>query len=223
MRRELAGSEESVTAFAREVDLVQLAWETQNDIQRLHGGELQLCLGEVVVEIPPRAFLQASVTAQAAITSIISEHLASCRHVADLYAGCGTYGFPLVAAGTRVHAFEGDAEMTAAMENARRGHHLEGRLQISRRDLYAAPLTASQLDGFDGAVINPPRNGALPQTEALAASNLRRVAMVSCNPASFERDARALLASGFCLETLTPIDQFYWSAHLELVACFRRV
>lgn len=213
---------EKLAAFAQAQGLAQLAWETEAGAQRLYGGELQLRLGEALVEIPSRAFLQASAAAQAAITSIVTEHLASCRHIADLYAGCGTYSFPLVAAGAKLHAFEGDAAMVAAMENACRRYGLEESLQVAQRDLFAAPLAALQLAGFDGAVINPPRNGALPQAEALAASNLRRVAMVSCNPASFERDARALLASGFHLQTLTPIDQFHWSAHLELVACFRR-
>lgn len=213
---------EKLAAFAQAQALVQLAWETEGGLQRIYGGTLSLRFGEATVELPPRAFLQASAAAQTAMISIVMQHLAECRHVADLYAGCGTYSFPLVAVGVKVHAFEGDADMTVAMENARRHHGLEDRLQVSHRDLYTAPLEALTLKAFDGAVVNPPRGGALPQTEALAASALRRVAMVSCNPASFERDARILLASGFRMETLTPIDQFHWSAHLELVACFVR-
>lgn len=214
----------ALIAFAEAQGLVRLVAEIQGKTSvTLLGKEACLSLGNARVALPDHAFLQASRVGQRAITSLVLEHLRPCRSVADLYAGCGTYSFPLREQGAVVYAFEGEEEMTIAMENARRQGNMEESLVVTRRDLFSAPLTAAELALFDGLVINPPRMGALPQVMEIGKSRLRRVVMVSCNPASFERDAASLLAAGFQLETLTPIDQFYWSAHLELVGCFTRL
>ena len=91
--------------------------------------------------------------------------------------------------------------------------------------------TAAPFDGsaegpatgrFDAAVIDPPRAGAPAQAEHLAASRVPVVAWVSCDPVTFARDARVLVDGGFRLERVTPVDQFRYSAHIELVGVFRR-
>jgi 23S rRNA (uracil1939-C5)-methyltransferase len=93
---------------------------------------------------------------------------------------------------------------------------------LSRRDLFREPLTVKELAKFDAVVIDPPRAGAKAQTETLAISNVPVVAAFSCNPATFARDARAMVDGGYRLEAVTPIDQFRWSAHVELAAVFRK-
>ncbi len=112
--------------------------------------------------------------------------------------------------------------MAAAMNNACVANNLDERIETTVRDLFADPLSAEELSHFDGIVINPPRNGALPQVKAIAESGVRKVVMVSCDPATFKRDAKVLLEAGYALTLAVPIDQFYWSRHLELVAVFER-
>src|SRR5690606_16960991 len=124
-------------------------------------------------------------------------------------------------AGHHLRGYEGSEPAVTALFNAARRHGLEGRLAATQRDIYAQPLT-TELQGVDAVVINPPRNGALPQTQAIATQGVPLVVMVSCNPATFLRDAKALVSAGYRLESLLPVDQFTWSPHLELVACLRR-
>lgn len=188
--------------------------------RRIAGGNAVIALGGVSVELPAEAFLQASELAQDAMIALVQKHLHPCARVVDLYSGCGTFSLPMAQPNRSLSAFEGSPEMIAALHNAA----LRANLAVSAhaRDLYKHPLTASELSGFDGAVINPPHNGALPQAQQLATSGIGSIAMVSCNPATFERDAKALMQGGYRLIQLTPVDQFYWSSHLELVAAFVR-
>ncbi len=178
--------------------------------------------GEVKVPLPVSAFLQASKQAEQVILSYVMQHLKGCEHVVDLYSGCGTYSFPLLQQVEFVTAIEGDAAMVKAMQKASAEHPLAGRIKALTRDLYRSPLKAKELKLFDGVVINPPRNGALPQVEKIAKTNVSKIAMVSCNPRSFQRDAKALLAAGYRMVSAVPIDQFYWTSHLEIVACFEK-
>jgi 23S rRNA (uracil1939-C5)-methyltransferase len=117
---------------------------------------------------------------------------------------------------------EGDEAALAALWTAARQAGLEGRVSAEARDLARRPLDASELAGFDCAVFDPPRAGARAQAEAFAASDLPAVIAVSCNPNTFARDARILVDGGFTLAEVTPLDQFPWSGHVELVAGFRR-
>lgn len=185
-------------------------------------GKATVQFGDVTVKLPAGAFLQATRNGQLAITQAVIRYVSGCRHIADLYAGCGTYSFPLVQHVQRVTAFEGAAEMSLAMHNAILSHQLEDRVHTVIRDLFREPLLPGELVSYDGIVINPPRNGALPQVQAIAKSTVNTIAMVSCNPASFARDARCLIHAGFHLKEMIPIDQFYWTNHLELVAHFQR-
>ena len=139
----------------------------------------------------------------------------------ELYAGCGSFTFPL-AGKARVHAVEGDQAALDALWAAARRANLSGQVGIEARDLARRPLEPSELAGFDCAVFDPPRAGAREQAERIARSGLPAAVAVSCNPNTFARDARILVDGGFTLAEVTPLDQFPWSGHVELVARFKR-
>ncbi len=176
----------------------------------------------VAVEPPPGGFLQPTAEGEAALServlSYVPERAAT---VAELYAGCGTFTFAL-ARRARVHALERDEAALAALWAAARKAGLAGRVTVEARDLARAPLTAEELAGSECVVFDPPRAGAREQAAALADSPVPAVVAVSCNPNSFARDARILVDGGYRLVEVSPVDQFPWSGHLELVASFRR-
>jgi len=179
----------------------------------------QVSFSGVRVNLPVDSFLQPSAGGEAALVELVQKPLAGRKAVADLYAGCGTFTFAL-RAGRQVHAVEGAAASLAALSAAARG--AGGRITAERRDLVREPLTASELKRFDAIVFDPPRAGAKEQAQEIARSKLDCVIGVSCNPTSFARDARILTDAGFRLAKVTPVDQFPWSAHLELVGVFNR-
>ena len=176
-----------------------------------------LHFGPVAVAPPPGAFLQATSEGEAALRSAVAEALAGATRIADLFAGCGTFALPL-ATRAPVHAVEGAEEMTTALGHAVR--HAQGlkTVTVETRDLFRRPLYPDELKGIDGLVIDPPRAGAEAQVAQIAAAQVPRVALVSCNPVTFARDAAALVAAGYRLNWVQPVDQFRWSPHVELVA-----
>ncbi|MGB4825783.1 MAG: class I SAM-dependent RNA methyltransferase, partial [Paracoccaceae bacterium] len=143
------------------------------------------------------------------------------KRLADLFAGIGTFALPL-AEGAQVLAVEGDAGMASALDKAARGAIGLRRVTVERRDLFRRPLEPDELRGLTGVVIDPPRAGAEAQAGRLAASTVQVIAMVSCNPASFARDARILTAGGYNLDWVQVVDQFRWSHHVEMAARFSR-
>jgi 23S rRNA (uracil1939-C5)-methyltransferase len=169
---------------------------------------------------PPAAFLQAVPEAEAKLQALVSEAVGKAKRVADLFAGCGAFTFALARNAT-VAAFDSETDAIAALTAARNAPGLKP-IAAERRDLFRRPLLKHELDTFDAVVIDPPRAGAKAQTEQLAASKVKTIAAVSCNPATFARDARILIDGGYRLKSVTPIDQFLWSPHLELVAIFER-
>lgn len=128
----------------------------------------------------------------------------------------------MVEAGARVHAVEGDGVALDALGRAANAHNLADAVTMERRDLARWPLTAEELSAFDGIVFDPPRGGAKAQAAEIAQSSVPVVVAVSCNPVTFARDARLLADGGYRLDSVTPVDQFHWSRHLELVAVFRK-
>ncbi len=170
------------------------------------------------VAVPPGSFLQASAEGEAALTAAVLAGVQG-GAVADLFSGCGTFSLPLAAvAGRRVHCVDGNGAALAALVSAARG--LPG-LSTEQRDLGRNPLSPEELAGYQAVVFDPPRAGAAAQVAALAASGVPVVVAVSCNPATFTRDARRLAAGGYRLVSALAVDQFLWSAHIELVALFR--
>ena len=176
----------------------------------------------VRVGLPPGAFLQATSFAENAIRAAVALAIGDAHRIGDLFAGCGTLGLPLAAAGGRVLALDLDASMLAAAERAARQAGFGDRLRAERRDLERAPLAGPALEGLDAVILDPPRAGARAQAAALATSGVSRIAMVSCNPATFARDARTLVEGGYRLDWVQPIDAFLWSSQIELVGAFAR-
>ncbi|WP_119166516.1 class I SAM-dependent RNA methyltransferase [Algihabitans albus] len=215
---------EALADFAETRDLARLSW-------RLRGGLSEplalrrlpvLSFGRAQVTPPPGAFLQPSREGEAALIDLVRSAIPdSALRVADLYAGLGTFAFAL-ADRARILAYEGDAEALAALDTAARQPSLQGRVAGERRDLGRQPLRSEELNVFDAIVFDPPRAGAPAQVAHISASDVPTVVAVSCNPASFARDARLLVDGGYRLEQITPVDQFPWSSHLELVAVFLR-
>lgn len=173
--------------------------------------------GGVSITPPPGAFLQASAEGEAALVAAVTHAVGDAARIADLFAGLGTFSIPL-SQRAAVHAVESDAAAVAAVSRSVQGL----RLTAERRDLFEQPLTVKELNRFDAVVFDPPRAGAAAQAATLAASRVPRVVGVSCNPATFARDARILVDGGYRLTRVHPVDQFLWSAHVELVGVFER-
>lgn len=183
-----------------------------------------ITLAGAKVLLPPQAFLQATAQGEAALQSHVLELTKGAKSIADLFAGLGTFTLAL-AKKAKVHAVEQDATLLAALAAGVRSASNLKPVTTERRDLFKQPLTALELRAFDAVVLDPPRAGAQAQTRILAASQSARpskIAYVSCDAGSFARDAALLVGAGFRPGTVTPIDQFLYSGHIELVAGFER-
>ena len=182
-------------------------------------------LSGVEVAPAPGAFLQASREGETAIVAAVTAHLpkklTAKSRIADLYAGSGTLSFAL-ARHVRIDAFEGDADAVATLRGGANRAGLAGRLTATLRDLARRPLSAKEISGYAAIVLDPPFAGAQAQISEIAASSVKRVIYVSCNPVALAREVGTLRESGFSLVAATPIDQFLWSARLESVVVLAR-
>ena len=142
--------------------------------------------------------------------------------MADLFCGVGPFALRL-AESARITAADNDAAAIAALQRAATGAQGLKPIEALARDLFRRPFATVELKRFDAVVFDPPRQGAEAQARTLAASSVATVVAVSCNPATFARDARILIDGGYRLKRVTPVDQFLYSAHVELVACFQRM
>ena len=175
--------------------------------------------GGVAVTPPPHAFMQATATGEAALLAAVTEAVGNAATIADLFAGIGTFALSLHA-GRRVYAAEAARDAVMALKGA--ADRVQARVVTEHRDLFRRPLIPAELDRFDAVILDPPRAGAEEQVKHLAASAVARIAYVSCNPASFARDAKLLVAGGYRLDWVQPVGQFRWSTHIELAGCFVR-
>jgi 23S rRNA (uracil1939-C5)-methyltransferase len=178
-------------------------------------------MGRAPVILPPGVFLQATRAGEEALARLVLAACAGARRVADLFAGCGPFALRL-AEGAEVHAIDGDAPSLAALDRAWRTTPGLKRIGTETRDLFRRPLLGPELARFDALVLDPPRAGAEAQARQLAASKVPVVASVSCDAGTFARDTAILIAGGYRLERVTPVDQFKYSAHAELAGVFRR-
>lgn len=185
-------------------------------------GPVQASLFDVAVDVPPEPFLQPSKEGEAAIVAEVVAALNDARRMADLYCGCGTLTFALARRRVSVTACDSDGAMIAALAAAARRAGLDGRVSASVRDLDRQPLTRQELSKLDAVVLDPPRQGAALQVREIAAAQVPLLVYVSCNPTTFARDTRILVDQGYRLIRVIPIDQFLWSAHVELVAVLER-
>jgi 23S rRNA (uracil1939-C5)-methyltransferase len=178
-----------------------------------------MSIGRFTVALPPESFLQPTKEGEAILQGLVHEEAGSARRIADLFSGCGTFALDL-AEGRAIHAVDSaSAQIEALVGAAKTGR---ANLTAETRDLFRRPLLASELARFDTVVLDPPRPGATAQVQALAQSVVPTVLYVSCNPASFARDARILADGGYRLTRVVPLDQFLWSPHVELFARFLR-
>ncbi|MEI7669477.1 MAG: methyltransferase [Pseudomonadota bacterium] len=193
----------------------RISFRIKDKIQIIHTkGKITIAVSGVQVPLPPQAFLQASVFAENKMINLVTDSVKNSKNILDLFSGIGTYSINL-AKFSKVTAIEIDAEMVKALQSVNVNN-----LTVTRRDLFAKPLDKKELSVYDAIVINPPRTGAKAQCELISLSSVPKVTMVSCNPATFSRDARILKQGGYNLKKVTPIDQFVYSSHLELVAEF---
>lgn len=181
----------------------------------------EIVLAGIPVRLPPGAFLQAVASAEEEMAARAVPHLKKAKRVVDLFSGLGTFSLRLARA-SAVHAVESEAAPLASLDAARRTASGLKPVTTERRDLMRRPVTAKELDRFDGLLFDPPRAGAEAQCREIVRSKLPRVSAVSCNPATFARDAAILTEGGFRLTRVTPIDQFLWSHHVEVVGLFER-
>ncbi len=177
--------------------------------------------GAARVEMPPGAFLQATAGAEAAMVRLACDWSRGADRVADLYCGLGAFSFGL-AAEASVLAAEVSSAAVAALARAQGSSAGLKPISAQARDLDRRPILAEELKGFDAVVFDPPRAGAAAQSAQLAKSHAARLIAVSCNPATFARDARTLVEGGYRLERVAVVDQFLWSPHIELMALFER-
>ena len=178
-------------------------------------------MGRAKVAPAPGAFLQATDLGEETLARLVCEGVGKSRKVLDLFSGVGTFALRLADKAT-VLAVETDGHALASLEKA--AHFTQGLRTVSseKRDLFKRPLLPHELDPFDAVVFDPPRSGAGEQARAIAASKVKIAVAVSCNAQTFARDAKILVDGGFRVERITPVDQFRHSAHIEVVAVFRR-
>ena len=178
--------------------------------------------GKARVVPPAGAFLQATMDGEAALVASVMDITKGAKQIVDLFSGCGTFALPLAEA-AEVHAVEGEKPMLASLDKGWRLAQGLKRVTTETRDLFRRPLEEDELRRFDAAVIDPPRAGAEAQVAVLAKSKIKTIAMVSCNPVSFARDAATLVDGGYTFNWVQVVDQFRWSAHVEMVGFFTRL
>ncbi len=177
--------------------------------------------GQATVSPPPGAFLQAVASAEAAMAQLVVAHLGKAKRVADLFSGSGTFALRL-AARSEVHAVEADAAALSALDRGFRFATGLRKVTTEKRDLFRRPLTFKELNLFDGIVFDPPRAGAEDQARQIARCDVPLVAAVSCNPVTLARDLALLVEGGYRIVSVTPVDQFLWSPHVEAVALLEK-
>ena len=213
-----AETRERLVEAASALDLARLS---------LHGDSVVewraplVAMGRAQVVPPPGSFLQATAAGEEILSSLVLEGCENSRGVADLFAGCGPFALRL-AEMREVHAIDGDGAALAALDKAARSTPGLRPVKTEMRDLFRRPLLPPELERFEAVVMDPPRVGAEAQARQLAAAKIPIVVSVSCDAGSFVRDATILIAGGYRLERVVPIDQFKYSAHLEIVGLFRR-
>ncbi|WP_108885864.1 class I SAM-dependent RNA methyltransferase [Pseudoprimorskyibacter insulae] len=203
----------ALAKIADEHDLARLCWDDETLLRR----RPYQIFGNARVTPPAGSFLQATAEGEAALQRAVLSIVDGATHVADLFSGSGTFALP-IARTAAVHAVEGEKAMIAALNEGWRMAEGLRRVTCEARDLFRNPLLPEELKRFDAIVIDPPRAGAEAQVAEIASIRTPKVAHVSCNPVTFARDTATLLAAGYRLDWVQPVDQFRWSTHVELVA-----
>ncbi|MGR9244820.1 class I SAM-dependent RNA methyltransferase [Rhizobium leguminosarum] len=177
--------------------------------------------GGVQVSPPPGGFTQATKPAEEAMAELVIAHAGKAKRIADLFAGSGTFSLRLARIG-RVHAVEAEAKALAALDHAARNTQGLKPVSVEKRDLFRRPLMTQEFKPYDAVVFDPPRAGAEFQCQELARSAVKKIVAVSCNPLTLARDLAILVEGGYRITGVTPIDQFLWTSHVEVVATLEK-
>lgn len=209
----------ALTETAGALDLARLSIHGDVIVERRAP---HLRMGQATVTPPPGGFLQATEAGEEALAALVLGALGKSKRALDLFAGCGPFALR-VAATRAVHAVDSDKAAIEALNRAARATPGLKPLTSEARDLFRRPLLKHELAPFDALVLDPPRAGAEAQVRQIALAKApSRIVYVSCDAGTFARDAAILVAAGFRLERATPVDQFAWSAHVEMVGVFGR-
>ena len=209
------------TALAGVAEKHRLARITRHGELVAQAAQPLLKVGRASVPLPPGAFLQATAEGEATLARLVVEHVGSAKRVADLFCGIGTFALRL-AERARVAAADSDAAAVKALTQAAAKTSGLKPVEAQARDLFRRPFMAAELKGFDAVVFDPPRQGAEAQARELVKSAVPLVVAVSCDAATFARDARILVDGGYTLASVTPVDQFRYSFHVEIVGKFEK-
>ena len=209
----------AIAALSRVAEQHRLARLTRHGELVLMRTPPTIAIGAAQVTLPPGSFLQATVAGEETLAALVAEHCKRAKHIADLFCGVGPFALRL-AAKSRISAFDSDAGAVTALQQAAKSTPGLKPVKAETRDLFRRPLMPQELRDYDAIVFDPPRQGAQAQVLQLAASKIPAVVAVSCNVATFVRDARILVDGGYRLEGVTPVDQFRHTPHVELVARF---
>ncbi len=226
---DVTGVERRTGGLSRDAQMRAIEAAGRADLARLSlAGETlvmarqpQVAFGPATVPLPAGGFLQAVPQAEAAMVERAVQAVRGSKKIADLFCGAGTFTFPLATVAPVIAADASKAGIDALKAGMRTAKGVKT-ITAEARDLFRRPLAPYDLRGCDAVVFDPPRAGAVEQTAQIAQTKAAVVVGVSCNAQTFARDARVLIDAGFRLETVTPVDQFLWSAHVELVGVFRR-
>ncbi|MEX1035390.1 MAG: hypothetical protein WDZ54_05500 [Sneathiella sp.] len=213
---------EALATFTSENALSRLSWRRNPAMApEVVSARLpaEVSLADVEVTLPPGGFLQASADGEQALATFATEALTGATRILDLFAGVGSFTFPL-AQFARVHAVEGDEELASGLQAA--ANRAIRPVTTERRDLFHRPLLPDELNNYDGLLFDPPRAGAKAQAGEIAKSEVAKVVAISCNPVTFARDIALLIAGGYRLGPVRPVDQFLWSPHIEMAAVLKR-
>ena len=217
--RHSAETDMCLAEFAESMDLARLSVGNQPDVVLVRRTP-RVNIQGVAITPPPGGFLQASLMGEQSLAAIVRQGVGDAAKIVDLFAGIGTFSFAM-GRDVEVVAVEGDKDQVQAMIQGRNAARLK-RVEVKMRDLFRRPLSEAELNGFEAVVFDPPRAGARSQSGIIAASMVPRIVAISCNLSTFVRDVGTLVDGGYRLLSVTPVDQFPWSRHLELVACLQR-
>lgn len=214
-------SPDRMTALARLAETRKLARLTRHGELVAQQGQPTLKIGKAEVPLPPGAFLQATAEGEDTLARLATDYAGKAKNVADLFAGIGTFALRL-AEQARVAAADSDASAVKALEQAAGKADGLKPVAAQTRDLFRRPFMSAEMKAFDAVVFDPPRQGAEAQARELAKSAVPIVIAVSCDAATFARDAKILIGGGYKLGAVSPVDQFRYSHHVEIVAKFER-
>ena len=219
-KRDLTDLEkEHLISFAQKQDLVRLTYKVKSRATVVYERQTPyVCFSRHKVEVNPNVFLQTSAKADVLLAQLVCEAIPEdSKRIADLFCGRGTFSVPLTEKSYQVDGFEGDQHAITALEKLALPN-----LNLKIRDLFAYPLQPKELQSYDAVVLNPPRSGVKKQVFSLAEAEVPLIVYVSCNPETFAIDVRELVRRGYQIQKITPVDQFMWSPHVEVVGILQR-